>query len=551
MDKKLFILVVIALIFVMGCFVSAEEVDPLGKYDPPVTVSAARILTSWMTFDKGDDLDNNWYMDTYKEQLGINVDWEWTAPNWGTPYEQKINMSLAVNELPDIMCVYGSILQKLIKADKLMDLTEVYEKYASDHLKNLMNANDGLMKKMATVDGKLIAIPSPKSPDVGVVLIRKDWLDNLGLNEPESFEELEEVAKAFVTMDPDGNGKDDTYGIAMDKDFSKAENLFNMFHAYSTGWREVDGERLLYNRVHPSQKNVWSKLHEWYKEGILDREFVLKDNNKEVEQDVVSERVGIYFGVSNSIPDPAIRKQHLNNPDSSWTWVPISKLSPDGEPVLTFVNLMPGDFNIVTKGCEHPEAMIKMLNLRLAVRSADKPDWVKSYDYQDTAEGSLSFFMAPVRIDFPAQNIMPELIKKARETLKKGGSIESLPYEARNIYEHLYEYKENKDPAHWPYYELYKEGGSADYRYAKIAEEEKSDGETILFQDKAKWLAVPAEGEYGSDLHSRFIEFLTKAVLNGDIEDNFEAWVDYYYSNGGTEITKQHNEKYQQKKANN
>ncbi len=547
-NKKTVLLITLLTIFSMTFVISAEEVDPLGKYEPMITVDAARILTSWMTFDSGDDVDNNWYMDTYREQLGININWKWTATNWGTPYEQKINTSMAVNDLPEVMNVYDSILQRLIEADRLMDLTNVYEKYASDDLKELMEANQGLMKKMATVDGKLIAIPTPKSLDVGVVYIRKDWLGNLGLKEPENFEEFERVAEAFANQDPDGNGKDDTYGIAMDKGFGKASQIFNIFHAYNSGWREVrDGESILFNKVHPSQKQVWTKLREWYQKGILDEEFVIKDENKEVISDVVAGRVGIYFGGSNSIADPAIKQQHINNPDSSWIWIPITKLSPDGEPVLTYADPMPGDFNIVTKGAEYPEAMIKMLNLRLAVTGDDKPDWVKSYDYQDTDEGSLSFFMAPVRINYPWMLQGPKMIELAREAYKSGKPIEILPYEARSIYKWLQKYEENQDPAAWVYYELLKEGGTADYREKKLLEEKENPG-SVLFIDQAKWLAVPAEGEYGSDLSTRYTEFLTKAVIDGDITGNFEAWVNYYYTNGGTKITEQNNELYQMRK---
>ena len=44
-------------------------------------------------------------------------------------------------------------------------------------------------------------------------MIRQDWLDNLGLDMPETFEEFKEVMRAFTEDDPDGNGVDDTYGF--------------------------------------------------------------------------------------------------------------------------------------------------------------------------------------------------------------------------------------------------------------------------------------------------------------------------------------------------
>ena len=39
------------------------------------------------------------------------------------------------------------------------------------------------------------------------VFIRKDWLEKLHLNIPQTTEEMYQVAKAFTEQDPDGNGK--------------------------------------------------------------------------------------------------------------------------------------------------------------------------------------------------------------------------------------------------------------------------------------------------------------------------------------------------------
>ena len=44
------------------------------------------------------------------------------------------------------------------------------------------------------------------------LLIRKDWLDNLGLEVPTTLDELFDVMYAFTYNDPDGNGKNDTWG---------------------------------------------------------------------------------------------------------------------------------------------------------------------------------------------------------------------------------------------------------------------------------------------------------------------------------------------------
>jgi multiple sugar transport system substrate-binding protein len=61
--------------------------------------------------------------------------------------------------------------------------------------------------------GTVYAVPF--SAQANVLLVRKDWLDKLGLQPPKTWDDLVNVAKAFTTQDPDGNGKNDTYGLAL------------------------------------------------------------------------------------------------------------------------------------------------------------------------------------------------------------------------------------------------------------------------------------------------------------------------------------------------
>jgi multiple sugar transport system substrate-binding protein len=60
-------------------------------------------------------------------------------------------------------------------------------------------------------DGKYYAVPF--SAQANVLFVRSDWLKKLHLQAPTTWPQLAQVAKAFTTQDPDGNGKNDTYGI--------------------------------------------------------------------------------------------------------------------------------------------------------------------------------------------------------------------------------------------------------------------------------------------------------------------------------------------------
>ena len=61
-----------------------------------------------------------------------------------------------------------------------------------------------------------MAIPKTQLSDGQDFLwLRKDWLDNLGLEEPSTMDEVADILRAFISDDPDGNGQADTVGLAV------------------------------------------------------------------------------------------------------------------------------------------------------------------------------------------------------------------------------------------------------------------------------------------------------------------------------------------------
>src|SRR5690606_16251476 len=79
------------------------------------------------------------------------------------------------------------------------------------------------------------------------VIIRQDWLDNLGLELPETTDDLYEIARAFTEDDPDGNGQDDTYGM-INIDWGPTigngspYDAIEVWHGAGNLWRDEGGE---------------------------------------------------------------------------------------------------------------------------------------------------------------------------------------------------------------------------------------------------------------------------------------------------------------------
>ena len=144
-----------------------------------------------------DDINNNVYTRCYQDELGITL--KYTIAAAGDDYTQKLTMAIASNDLPDLMDLPPEEFSELANAGMLADITDAYDTYASDLLKETIEADGGVQLASAKVDGKLYGLPQLSAADgtCDLLWIRTDWLENLGLKAPSTMDELLEVARAF------------------------------------------------------------------------------------------------------------------------------------------------------------------------------------------------------------------------------------------------------------------------------------------------------------------------------------------------------------------
>lgn len=77
--------------------------------------------------------------------------------------------------------------------------------------------------------GKFVMIPKEEGWKLALIY-RTDWLAKLGLKPPTNMDEFKAVAYAMAQKDPDGNGKNDTYGLAVESD--STWNMGNLIYAF-------------------------------------------------------------------------------------------------------------------------------------------------------------------------------------------------------------------------------------------------------------------------------------------------------------------------------
>lgn len=146
--------------------------------------------------------------DIIRETLGIEL--KLTAlPSNEADQDVKISAAAAADNLPDIFMVRREVWLRLVEQGLLAPVDDLYAKMPV----RTPLQYDADSRAFTTIDGVSYGLASPGSiPRNEGVLIRKDWLDRLGLSVPKTLDEFFTVMRAFTFDDPDGNGKQDTYG---------------------------------------------------------------------------------------------------------------------------------------------------------------------------------------------------------------------------------------------------------------------------------------------------------------------------------------------------
>jgi putative aldouronate transport system substrate-binding protein len=129
----------------------------------------------------------------------------------------------------------------------------------------------------STYNGRLYGFSNASTlPRNEGMLIRKDWLDKLGLPVPVTTDEYLAVMRAFTQRDPDGNGRADTYGYgAFIETTPTSEGLGARFDPINGAWGVAGTWNLARNNSglnvrKPGMFNALSYIKQMVDERIID-----------------------------------------------------------------------------------------------------------------------------------------------------------------------------------------------------------------------------------------------------------------------------------------
>ncbi|ASA20407.1 extracellular solute-binding protein [Paenibacillus donghaensis] len=374
-----FILAALLLLLLAACRDSGSAGDGSGKAEPEGGEAASPAYSRYAEpielrigfkvpdsrLNTGDSNDNNPITRYLESITGVRVIHSWEAKGEEV-FFQKAQLAIDSNDLPDALVVNREQLGKLIDNRMIEDLTDIYEGYASELVKDIYDSTNGEALGDATRNGRLYALPNVAihADSPALLWLRQDWLEKLELPPPQTYADIERIAKAFIELDPDGNGKRDTLGLSGYRNIvygtkphvAGLDAVFSAYHAFPTNWITDSSGNVMYGSITPETKQALGKLADWYRQGLLDPEFALY---KETQEPIIAGKSGMFFGPWWMPYYPLSEAVAL---DTKAEWRAYAAPLDDSGKFVTHMAPVTDRYLVVRKGYEHPEAVVKLLN---------------------------------------------------------------------------------------------------------------------------------------------------------------------------------------------
>ncbi len=521
---------------------SKEEKDLYG-FSEPVTIKIGLSWAADFEFRGEDTSENNNWMNLYREH---NIIPEILYEVDSSQAETKMSTAIMSGNYPDVFDSSPSDFINYAHTEVIADITEVFEEYASDELKEYLNVDGGLALQSCMIDGKLYGLPKMGNSydSVPVMFIRQDWLDNLGLSIPKTMEEFKEVAYAFTHNDPDQNGENDTYGLALDGmtvlngSCGDASAIFAAYGAYpgTDGMAFVTGEdgKVTWGGTNvEGMKSGLQLLQDMYKDGSLAKDFITMDGNS-IFEETGAGRCGIWFGPMWGAMVPASNAIKADA-DAHIVSAPVPDGLGQGESKVLLKSALESVF-CVSSQCENPEVLIKLMNL--SVQKLCYPEsteeFFKYYGDAETHSGwktSLTQTLAPLK---NLDNYRLESV--ALQT----GDTSELNAEQLGDYNNMKSYLDMRkagnfdpeDPAFSAGIALYTVFGDPQGAYAAI---DKMIMNNSFEYSAYNSLPTDTMAENAATLKKLTVETIVK-IITGESVDNYDSFLETWYALGGKDV---------------
>ncbi|MFR7716381.1 MAG: peripheral protein [Clostridium sp.] len=506
---------------------------PYGKYPEQLTYTLGKLSgANNSNLPDGETYENNAYTRLLKERLNVQNQDVFEAMD--EQYTDSVTMVIAQNDLPDVMIVEDlDDLQYLVDNDMIADLTDSYNNCMSDTIKNIYGSYGRDILDVVTFGGKIMAIPETNISDgPNLIWLRKDWMDALGLSAPRTLSDVEEIIRQFKEKDPGHNGAGNTVGLVCDTSlcggcgYSSEYTLDIIFAAYGAfpkQWIYDEDGNVVYGSVQPEAKEALAHIHELYKEGILDQDFLMRTSSNLIEL-IVDGQCGSFFGPWWAPNNPLMQAVEQNK-DAEWQPYLIAT---EKSGLTSYHTQNPsGKYIVVRKGYEYPEIACKIVSVLFDYLRYNDRDNQEIVDYY---KENVDPTARPFAINVDYNNALQICYGELNHVFAGDKSADDLNVLEYSYYEACESYlkdAENASAEDWAAY-------TSRITACKILNDGRTNKVESLYFGETETMVT----DWWS-LENLESDTYLKIVTGESSLDEFDRFVENWYQNGGETITKE------------
>ncbi len=359
-------------------YIPVHEGDIVQPITEPLTAEKVSFRVLTIQNPEISDYENNRFTEWLEEKTNVHVDWQLVPEEEA---EGKLNLMLAAGDIPEL--IFGIVTpsqEALYGAQGLfLPLNDLIEQQAP-RTKKVFEIYPGLKAVLTAPGGTIYSMPGLEDcyhcSMSQKLWIYEPWLEELGLEMPQTTDEFEQVLKAFKEQDPNGNGEADEIPLSTSMDVeggawqAKLDLFFMNSFLYNPGEEAAGGPWLI---LQDGQVTAVYNTSEWkeglkylnrlYAQGLIDPQSFTQDidglqrlaNNP--DKVIVGAVPAGFMGVFVSIDD--------QDPNGRWAgYVPVPPLEgPQGVRYAGWGGPYVGEAAaVITRACKDPALAVRWID---------------------------------------------------------------------------------------------------------------------------------------------------------------------------------------------
>ena len=429
-----------------------------GGSKEPTTTADGKPIVSVLVVKRPatDKIANMQWAKDLEADCDCKIEWQEVSED---AWAQQKNATLAAGKLADVSLHAFGVPDAAQYPSMFEDLSKDLDKMPN--VKQFFKEKPDAQKLTTDPEGHMYALPSSRGKSYSGtgqhMFINKTWLDKLGLQVPTTWDELENVLKAFKTQDPNGNGQADEIPMNIRK-------LDSYFTYYSpmlllnstgivTGFNKGASPTGFYAKngvvksflTSDEYKEVVKYYHKLISEGLIPADWATKTFDA-CDTDQLSDgktaKTGVSFGWSQDASFGTLKDQYIPIPVPSAPGVSPDKTVWDGSS-SEFDAAGPA----VSARAANKDATLKLLNLMYSEKYSVQ-QFYGSFGKTVTKTGEHEYTVDNDKlIEMRKKNTSPSLSYPAGwipdEVTIKGDAGSDALYQASKVYE---KQRSNFDP---------------------------------------------------------------------------------------------------------